>query len=157
MPLLPCHCCHATSRCSEERANLREDLASRGAILLHEAWQTIGSNNCLLQEVTVLCYRKECKRHSSSYILNSRDNVSDVFSRCDCVCVRVQVAVEDIIADGRLRLAVTPVFDESQLAAALQVFCQLYMYHLLQSAWHICPAVLLGTLCTCTALHQHLI
>ena len=33
----------------------------------------------------------------------------------------VQVAVEDIIADGRLRLAVTPVFDESQLAAALQV------------------------------------
>lgn len=38
-------------------------------------------------------------------------------SRC-----AVQVAVEDIIADGRLRLAVTPVFDESQLAAALQVF-----------------------------------
>ena len=33
----------------------------------------------------------------------------------------LQVAVEDIIADGRLRLAVTPVFDESQLAAALQV------------------------------------
>ena len=33
----------------------------------------------------------------------------------------VQVAVEDIIADGRLRLAVTPVLDESQLAAALQV------------------------------------
>ena len=35
--------------------------------------------------------------------------------------MRVQVAVEDIIADGRLRLAVTPVFDETQLAAALQV------------------------------------
>ena len=32
-----------------------------------------------------------------------------------------QVAVEDIIADGRLRLAVQPVFDETQLAAALQV------------------------------------
>ena len=35
--------------------------------------------------------------------------------------VWVQVAVEDIIADGRLRLAVTPVFDETQLAAAFQV------------------------------------
>jgi len=32
-----------------------------------------------------------------------------------------QVAVEDIIADGRLRLAVQTVFDETQLAAALQV------------------------------------
>ena len=37
------------------------------------------------------------------------------------VSMLVQVAVEDIIADGRLRLAVTPVFDETQLAAALQV------------------------------------
>ena len=29
--------------------------------------------------------------------------------------------MEDIIADGKLRLAVQPVFDETQLAAALQV------------------------------------
>ena len=36
-------------------------------------------------------------------------------------CFAVQVAVEDIIADGKLRLAVQPVFDETQLAAALQV------------------------------------
>lgn len=34
---------------------------------------------------------------------------------------RCKVAVEDIIADGRLRLAVQPVFDETQLAAALQI------------------------------------
>jgi hypothetical protein len=40
----------------------------------------------------------------------------------DCVSVLFwQVAVEDIIADGRLRLAVQTVFDETQLAAALQV------------------------------------
>ena len=37
----------------------------------------------------------------------------------------LQVVVEDIIADGKLRLAVQPVFDETQLAAALQVFLQL--------------------------------
>jgi len=37
------------------------------------------------------------------------------------ICCAVQVAVEDIIADGKLRLAVQPVFDETQLAAALQV------------------------------------
>lgn len=45
-------------------------------------------------------------------------------SRCrnfDVHCCAVQVAVEDIIADGKLRLAVQPVFDETQLAAALQV------------------------------------
>jgi len=38
-----------------------------------------------------------------------------------------QVAVEDIIADGRLRLAVQPVFDETQLAAALQVTSSLVL------------------------------
>lgn len=32
------------------------------------------------------------------------------------------MSVEDIIADGKLRLAVQPVFDETQLAAALQVW-----------------------------------
>ena len=42
----------------------------------------------------------------------------------------VQVAVEDIIADGRLRLAVTPVFDESQLAAALQVLLSIVFQQL---------------------------
>ena len=36
-------------------------------------------------------------------------------------CAAAQVSVEDIIADGKLRLAVQPVFDETQLAAALQV------------------------------------
>ena len=42
--------------------------------------------------------------------------------KVDCVNMLCwQVAVEDIIADGRLRLAVQTVFDETQLAAALQV------------------------------------
>ena len=54
--------------------------------------------------------------------LSAKDAVND----CSAVSVLLccQVAVEDIIADGKLRLAVQPVFDETQLAAALQVELQ---------------------------------
>lgn len=55
-----------------------------------------------------------------TYLANARAKAGTASNQSN-ISMLVQVAVEDIIADGRLRLAVTPVFDETQLAAALQV------------------------------------